>query len=77
MPRLIVFAVCIVFAYAPFTGNYPTGTADTTDQTVTVTNGKDVGSCSCDLTEFSCDNSCCCDPDCPAGVLTLWLSDSS
>ena len=35
--------------------------ATPTATTVTVTS---VGSCTCDLTEGSCDGNCCCDPDC-------------
>ena len=41
-----------------------------TATTVTVTS---VGSCTCDLTEGSCDGNCCCDPDCTVSATSSLL----
>jgi tectonic-1/3 len=32
----------------------------------------DTVACVCDLTEYSCDTYCCCDPDCISSVTTAW-----
>jgi hypothetical protein len=68
--------ILISTSLAAFTGNYPTGTTDASSETVIVTDGKDVGACSCNIVKNSCDTSCCCDEDCPKPVIDLWLSNS-
>ena len=45
-----------------------------TATTVTVTS---VGSCTCDLTEGSCDGNCCCDPDCTVSATSSLLPQTT
>lgn len=42
-----------------------------------IEDGTEVSDCTCDITSNSCDISCCCDADCPADTLTLWLNDAT
>lgn len=44
--------------------------------TVIISESKDLGPCSCDLTPGVCDYLCCCDSDCPEKVTTDWINDS-
>lgn len=47
--------------------------ATPTATTVTVTS---IGSCTCDLTEGSCDGNCCCDPDCTVSATPPFFPDN-
>jgi hypothetical protein len=46
-----------------------------TYSTVVISESKDLGSCTCDLTPDSCDYLCCCDPECPTKITSIWISD--
>jgi hypothetical protein len=48
---------------------------NSTYSTVVISESKDIGACSCDLTPDSCDYLCCCDPECPSKITSIWISD--
>lgn len=47
------------------------------NSTVVISESKDIGLCTCDLTPNACDYLCCCDPDCPSAITSKWISDSN
>lgn len=50
---------------------------NTTYSTTIISQSKDIGVCTCDLTPNSCDYLCCCDQDCPNSITTTWMNDPS
>ena len=42
------------------------------DTTIKIAASNEFGNCLCDLTKGGCDESCCCDPDCPADIVAIW-----
>jgi hypothetical protein len=48
---------------------------NTVNSTVVISQSIDIGPCTCDLTPNTCNYHCCCDPDCPSSIKTLWLND--
>ena len=48
---------------------------NSTFSTVVISESRDLGVCSCDLTPNACDYQCCCDTECPTSIITLWISD--
>lgn len=45
------------------------------NSTVVISESKDLGTCTCDLTPNTCDYLCCCDTECPSDLITTWLDD--
>lgn len=48
---------------------------NSTFSTVVISESKDIGACSCDLTPESCDYQCCCDQDCPTSITSIWINN--
>ena len=42
------------------------------NSTVMISESKDIGICTCDLTSNTCDYRCCCDKNCPSFITNIW-----
>ena len=78
---LLLLIIQIIYIYSQ-QGYYQTLTTDfsklnTTYSTVVISESKDLGACSCDLTPSACDYLCCCDQDCPSQITTTWINDAN
>ena len=45
------------------------------NSTVVISESKDLGTCTCDLTPNTCDYLCCCDTECPSTLTNTWIDD--
>ena len=45
------------------------------NSTVVISESRDIGTCTCDLTPNTCDYLCCCDIECPSDIINTWLDD--
>lgn len=55
--------------------NVPQGTVYEDKATNFISVTKDMGPCTCNLTEGLCDYHCCCDSECSEELRKQWLSD--
>jgi len=74
---IIYTCLLISIVNAQFRGVYTITSVDENAITNTVKDHEEVSECSCDLKSNTWDISCCCDSDCPAQTLSLWLSDAN
>ncbi len=80
-----IFLACVLILFLQVNNQSDYFTTLTTDfaslntssSTVVISESKDLGPCSCDLTPDACDYHCCCDLDCPDKVTAAWIGDSS
>ena len=76
---LLILIFQIIYSYSQ-SNYYSTLTTDfsklnTTYSSVVISESKDLGACSCDLTPSACDYQCCCDTDCPTTITSIWIND--
>jgi hypothetical protein len=69
----IILTKCKNYYYQTLTTDYTK--LNSLNSTVVISESRDIGTCTCDLTPNTCDYLCCCDIDCPSKITSVWLDD--